>query len=67
MGNCPCSSKSNVVPHSDLFVPQFDVTVNAPHSKKLMRLKSLKQPSETHKMKFQRKNSSELKLCSETQ
>ena len=40
MGNCPCSSKSNVVPHSDLFVPQFDVTVNAPHSKKLMRLKS---------------------------
>ena len=51
MGNCPCSSKSNVVPHSDLFVPQFDVTVNAPHSKKLMRLKSLKQPSETHKMK----------------
>ena len=51
MGNCPCSSKSNVVPHSDLFVPQFDVTVNAPHSKKLMRLKSLKQLSEMHKMK----------------
>lgn len=44
MGACPCSSKTNAVPHSDLFVPQFDVTVNQLHSKKLLRLKSLKSP-----------------------
>ena len=40
MGICACNNKSSDVPHSELFVPRFDVTVDKVHQKKLLRLKS---------------------------
>ena len=42
MGACPCMTRTSKIPHSDLFIPRFDVTVNQVHQKKLMRLRSLK-------------------------
>ena len=41
MGICACNNKASDVPHSELFVPRFDVTVDKVHQKKLLRLKSL--------------------------
>ena len=42
MGSCPCLTKTSKIPHSDLFIPKFDVTLSHVHQKKLLRLRSLK-------------------------